>query len=511
MADPPASNSGADAALFRPPLLTTKLYIPSLRPELVSRPRLLTRLNEGLARQAGVTLISAPAGFGKTTMLSAWIPHSQRCVVWVSLDEGDNDPTRFWVYFIGAIQKLQSNLGENALLLLQSPQPPPLELILTTLLNELAPFPDSFALVLDDYHVVENPAIHAATLFLLDHLLPQMHLIITTRVDPPLPLSRLRARGQLTELRAADLRFTSAEVATFLNEVRGLNLSAETVVALETRTEGWIAGLQLAALSMQGRDNINGFVEAFTGSHRFILDYLTDEVLQQRPKGTGDFLLQTSILDRLCGSLCDAVTGQRDGQMTLERLEQANLFIVALDDERKWYRYHHLFAEVLRQGLQRSLSAEVVADLHCRASTWYEQEGLVDEAVHHALVGYDFEQAARLIEGVHSTKWQTGEIKTLQGWLAALPVAAWRTHPRLWLVQAWAAMTLGEFSEADEKLREAEAAVALLDEASARSLLPEVLAFRASYASLIRDPSAVQLAQQALRDLPQDYWLRGML
>lgn len=509
MANAPAPGSGADAALSRPPLLTTKLYIPSPRRELVPRPRLTTHLNEGLSRK--LTLISAPAGFGKTTVLSAWIPQSQRCVVWVSLDEGDNDPTRFWVYFISAIQKLQNTLGENALRLLQSPQPPPLELILTTLLNELATFPDDFALVLDDYHLIENLAIHQAITFLLDHLLPQMHLMITTRVDPPLPLSRLRARGQLTELRAADLRFTPAEVATFLNEVMGLNLSPETMTTLETRTEGWIAGLQLAALSMQGRQDINDFIKAFAGSHRFILDYLTDEVLERRPKGTKNFLLQTAILDRLCGPLCDAVTGQSDAQMTLERLVQANLFIVALDDERKWYRYHHLFAEVLRQGLHRSVSAEAVADLHRRASAWYEQAGLIDEAIHHALTGHDFERAARLIERVHSAKWQIGEIKTLQGWLATLPLTVWSSHPRLWLVQAWAAITIGEFSEADEKLREAEEALTLLDEAGARSLRPEVLAFRASYASLVRDPAAVELAQQALRELPQDYWLRGML
>lgn len=509
MADSSAPGSGTDAALFRPPLLTTKLHIPAPRPELVSRPRLLTWLNEGLKHK--LTLISAPAGFGKTTLLSEWIPQSWECVVWISLDEGDNDPTRFWVYFIGALQKLQSNLGQNALLLLQSPQPPPLELILTTLLNELTLFPDNFAVVLDDYHLIENPVIHTALTFLLDHLSPQMHLIITTRVDPPLPLSRLRARSQLTELRAADLRFTRAEVATFLNEMMRLNLSPETVSALTVRTEGWIAGLQLAALSMQGRADLTSFVAAFTGTHRFILDYLTDEVLERQFEGTQRFLLQTSILERLCAPLCNTVTGQSDGQMTLERLEQANLFIVALDDERKWYRYHHLFAEVLRQGLQRSASVETVANLHRRASTWYEQAGLVDEAVHHALAGHDFEQAARLIEQVYSAKWQTGEIKTLQGWLAVLPPAAWRSHPRLWLVQAWAAMTLGEFAEADEKLREAEAALAWLDETSTRSLHPEVLAFRASYASLVQDPSAVELAQQVLQELPQDYWMRGLL
>jgi LuxR family maltose regulon positive regulatory protein len=291
----------------------------------------------------------------------------------------------------------------------------------------------------------------------------------------------------------------------------GLSLKAQDIAALEERTEGWIAGLQLAALAMRDRTDLSSFVSAFTGSHRFIVDYLVAEVLARQPAPMQTFLLQTAILERLCGPLCDAVTGQSDSQMTLERLEQANLFIVALDDERKWYRFHHLFAEVLRQGLQRSVSAEAVADLHRRASAWYEQEGLVDEAVDHALAGPDFEQAARLIERVHSAKWRTGETKTLQGWLMALPETAWRSHPRLWLVQAWTAITLGDFSEADEKLRGAEAALALLNEASARSLRPEVLAFRASYASLVRDPSAVELAQQALRELLPDYWLRGML
>ncbi len=490
------------------PLLSTKLYIPPARLGLVPRSRLIERLNNGLPGK--LTLISAPAGFGKTTLLSEWIPHSPRCVTWVSSDEGDNDPTRFWVYFIGAVQKLQSNLGQNALILLQSPQPPPLELILTTLLNELATFPDDFALVLDDYHVIENPAIHTTTTFLLDHLLPQMHLIITTRADPPLPLSRLRGRGQLIELRVADLRFTPTEATAFLNEVMGLSLSAADVAALETQTEGWIAGLQLAALSMQGRQDVAGFIEAFTGTHRYILDYLTDEVLERRPRGTKNFLLQTSILDRLCGPLCDALTGGSDSQATLERLEQANLFIVPLDDERRWYRYHHLFAEVLQARLRQS-QPDNVPELHRRAREWLEQNGLMHEAVNHALAGRDFEQAARLIELIHSAKWQTGEIKTLQSWLAALPALSWRTHPRLWLVQAWAAMTVGNFAEADEQLREAEEALAFLDQDSARSLRPEILAFRASYATLVQDSRAVELAQQALQELPQDYWMRGML
>ena len=492
----------------QPLLLTTKLFLPPVRANLVPRLRLTERLNEGLTRK--LTLISAPAGFGKTTLLSEWIPHNEWSVIWVSLDEGDNDPTRFWSYFIAGLQQLNPDLGTTALLLFHSPQPLPPESGLTILINEIATLPEPFVLVLDDYHVIENASLHEAITFLLDHLPPQMHLFITTRTDPPFPLSRLRGREQLTELRAEDLRFTPDEAMALFNQVMGLSLSPRDIAALEARTEGWIAGLQLAALSMQGRDDLPDFIAAFTGTHRYILDYLTDEVLEQRPQGTEDFLLQTSILDRLCGSLCDALTGGRDGQTTLELLEQANLFIVPLDDERRWYRYHRLFAEVLRARL-RQVQPDNVPELHHRAWEWLEQNGLTQEAVHHALVGRDFEQAARLIELVHSVMWQNGEIKTLQAWLAALPPAAWHTHPRLWLVQAWAAMTVGDFSEANETLREAEAVLALLDEDSARSLRPEVWAFRAAYASLVRDPAAVELTQQALQALPKDYWLRGML
>jgi LuxR family maltose regulon positive regulatory protein len=459
-------------------------------------------LNEGLKHK--LIFISAPAGFGKTTLLSAWIPHSRRCVIWVSLDEGDNDPTRFWVYFISALQKLQGNLGENALLLLQSAQPPPLALILTTLLNELATFPDDFALVLDDYHVVENPAIHEAISFLLNHLSSRLHLIITTRVDPPLPLSRLRARGQLTELRAADLRFTPAEVATFLNEVMGLNLSAKTVAALESRTEGWIAGLQLAALSMQGHQNINGFVEAFTGSHRFILDYLTDEALERRPKGTKNFLLQTSILDHLCAPLCDAVTGQSDGQAMLERLEQANLFLIPLDEERRWYRYHHLFAEVLRARL-RQAQPDSVPELYRRASRWYEQQGLLAEAITLAVTAADLEQAARLVEqhGPHLT--QRGQVQTVLGWLNALPEALVRSRASLCIVHAQALMFTGHLEAANVRLNEAEQCIQPETPANqSQAILGQVALIRAIimrfYGNLAH---SIALSHQALELLPE--------
>jgi LuxR family maltose regulon positive regulatory protein len=329
-------------------LLETKLYIPKWRPGLVSRPRLIERLHQGIERK--LTLVSAPAGFGKTTLLAEWVaaaPASERPVAWVSLDQGDNAPAFFWAYFITALQKVQSGVGERALSLLHLPQPPPIESVLATLINEINAIEDDFALILDDYHVVDAQPVHSAIAFLLDHLPPQMHLIIASRADPPLPLARLRGRGELTELRVADLRFTPDEAAAFLNEVMGLDISAADVAALEKRTEGWIAGLQLAALSMQGREDVPGFVAAFSGDDRYILDYLVEEVLQRQPERVRSFLLQTSILDRLSGPLCDAVTDRKNGKGMLEVLERGNLFVVPLDDKRQWYRYHHLFADVL--------------------------------------------------------------------------------------------------------------------------------------------------------------------
>jgi LuxR family maltose regulon positive regulatory protein len=489
-------------------LLSTKFFIPRPRTNLVSRPRLTERLNAGLEKK--LTLIAAPAGFGKTTLLSEWIPYSPRSVTWLSLDEYDNDPTKFWSYFIASLQALRPNLGDDALALLQSPQAPPITSILTILINEIAACSDNFVIVLDDYHLVDSQSIHEALRYFLAHLPANLHLMMTTRVDPPLPLARLRAGDKLTELRANDLRFTAAEIATFLSQVMGLELSAQEIVALETRTEGWIAGLQIAGLSMQGNEDIPGFIQAFSGSHRHILGYLAAEVLHQQPKRTLNFLLKTSILDRLCGPLCDTVTGDPNGQSILENLEHANLFITPLDDDGRWYRYHHLFAEVLRARLQRS-QHECLPELHNRARQWLEQNGYAHEAVNHAIAGRDFKRAAYLIEKLLSDKWQSGELNTLQSWLADLPGDAWRAHPRLWLVDAWIAITVGDFPKADANLRAAEEALALLDDETAAILRPEVVAFRASYASLIQDPNAIKLARQALRELPADYWLRGML
>ena len=334
----------------------------------------------------------------------------------------------------------------------QSPQPPPIESILTALLNEITTIPDNFVLVLDDYHVIDAKPVDACSRpFLLEHLPPQMHLVIATREDPQLPLARLRARGQLTELRAADLRFTPAEAAEFLNRVMGLNLSAEDIAALETRTEGWIAGLQLAALSMQGREDIASFIQAFTGSHRFVLDYLVEEVLQRQPEHVRSFLLQTAILDRLCAPLCNAVTEREDGREMLDALERGNLFVIPLDDQRQWYRYHHLFADVLQAHLMEA-QPDQVSSLHQRASAWYEQNGLPPDAIRHALAAEDFERAAGLIELAWSAMDISYQSSTWLGWVKALPDGLIRARPVLSVGYAWALLDGGELEASEARL-----------------------------------------------------------
>jgi LuxR family maltose regulon positive regulatory protein len=467
-------------------LLTTKLFIPPTRPELVSRPRLIARLNEGLHRK--LTLISAPAGYGKTTLLSEWIPKSPRYVTWLSLDDVDNDPTRFWTYIIASLQGLRPDLGNEALALLQSPQPPKITSILTTLINEIATFPDSFAIVLDDYHVIDTKSVDKALTFLLKNLPPQMHLIITSREDPNLPLALLRARGQLTELRITDLRFTPSEAAEFLNQVMDLNLSAEDITALETRTEGWIAGLQLAAISMQGHQDAANFIKSFTGSHHFVMDYLVEEVLGQQPERVQTFLLRTSILDRLCGPLCDTLTDQEDGQATLEYLQQANLFIVPLDNVRRWYRYHHLFADLLRKRLHQKKPAGV-AELNRRASIWYEENGLEIEAFQHAAAANDIERAVRLIEGKGMPLQFRGAMAPVMNWLASLPTTELDARPSLWVTYASALTMLGQpTSRVEEILQAAEAALdaATLESAEqderTRDLIGQIASIRAMLA-----------------------------
>src|SRR5438046_7104055 len=403
------------------PILATKLYIPPLRPHVVSRPRLLERLNEGLHRN--LTLIAAPAGFGKTTLVSAWVALIERPrarTAWLSLDEGDNDPARFLAYLVAALQTIAAHIGEGVLGMLQSSQPPPPEAMLTALLNEITTLPDNFVVVLDDYHVIDAKPVDMALTYLVEHLPPQMHLVIATREDPQLPLARLRARSHLTELRAADLRFAASEASAFLSQAMGLSLSAEDIAALEDHTEGWIAGLQLAALSMQGHQDVPGFIQAFAGDHRYIMDYLVEEVLQHQPEPVRSFLRQTAILDRLNGPLCDAVTGQEEGNARLEALERGNFFVVPLDDKRHWYRYHHLFAEVLSAHLMAE-RPDQVSTLHRRASEWYEHNGSVAAAIRHAMAAEDFERAADLIEPAIPTMRSNRQEAAALGWLQALP------------------------------------------------------------------------------------------
>lgn len=486
-----------------PELLRTKLFIPRSRPGRVARPRLVERLNAGMDRK--LTLIAAPAGFGKTTLLSEWIPQSPRCVTWLSLDADDNDPATFWIYVIASLQQIHRGLGASALALLQSPEPPATTSIVTSLINEIAAFPEPFAIVLEDYHAIESQLVHGGLAYMIEHLPTNFHLTITTRVDPPLPLSRLRARNQLTELRSNELRFTPEEAAAFLETATGLSLSPHQVAALESRTEGWIAGLQIAALSMQGREDIAGFIEAFSGSHRHIVGYLADEVLNQRPRGTLNFLLQTSILDRLCGSLCDAVTGESGGQATLEKLEQTNLFIAPLDDEGVWYRYHHLFAEVLQARLQRTLP-ERTAELHRRASRWYAREGMAADAVYHALAARDFDEAANLIEDAAGSMLRRGASESLIHWLDALPEAMVRTRPRLCLARAWT-FHLGTSLD----LERAEKWVQLAQEKARDAgqldskLVGEIAALQAMIAATRSESErSLDLANLALENLPLD-------
>jgi LuxR family maltose regulon positive regulatory protein len=439
------------------PILATKLYIPPPRSKIVLRPHLIERLNEGPSASRKLTLISAAAGFGKTTLVSEWVAVCERPAAWLSLDEGDNDPTRFLTYLVAALQTIEANIGAGILNVLQSPQPPPIESILTALLNEITTVLDHFIFVLDDYHVIDSKPIDEALIFLLEHLPPQMHLVIATREDPHLPLARLRARGQLTELRAADLRFTPSEAAEFLNQLMGLNLSAEDVAALDKRTEGWIAGLQLAALSMQGHQDTTSFIQSFTGSHHFVLDYLVEEVLQQQSESIQTFLLRTSILDRLCGPLCDAVlcSPSVSGQETLEYLEHANLFIIPLDNERRWYRYHHLFADVLRMHLMVEQPDQVSA-LHRRASEWYEHNGSTDNAIRHALAAEDFVRAADLVELIMSAITRNQQYATLRGWLKVIPDELVRLRPVLSTGYAKVCIFFGEFGGVEPRLRDAE-------------------------------------------------------
>jgi LuxR family maltose regulon positive regulatory protein len=432
-------------------LLSTKLYIPSLRPGLVPRPHLVERLDEGLRLGRRLSFISAPAGYGKTTLVVEWLQGLQRPAAWLSLDQHDNDPARFFDHFVAALQQIDDAIGATVRSALQSPQLPPAESLLTTLINDIAAQPTLMAAVLDDYHLIDELALHEAVGYLLAHQPPQLHLVIATREDPPLPLARLRVRGQVTELRQSDLRFMAAEAAVFLNRAMGLDLTPKEVAALGAKTEGWIAGLQMAVLAMAGTLSSQApadrseFVRRFSGDDRLVMDFLVDEVLSRQPEAVQGFLLQTSILERLCGPLCSAVTGISDSQAILDHLERANLFVVPLDNRRYWYRYHHLFAELLQWRLRQlappSEGMEMdVSELHLRASRWYEREGFIAEAVSHALACSDLEHAIGLIGRYANLTWDRGETLLVRNWLAALPEDAVRTSPWLCIRHAWFAV-----------------------------------------------------------------------
>jgi LuxR family maltose regulon positive regulatory protein len=509
--------------VMQPDIVGTKLFIPRARPGLVSRERLTRRLDDGLS--GSVTLVSAPAGFGKTTLLAGWLRDKQSAgyaVAWLSLEQGDSDPARFLRYLVAALRTWALDLGADVLPLLDSPQPPPPAALLPGLVNELLAQPGNCILVLDDYHVIENPAVHEALIFLVDHLPPHLHLAITSREDPPLPLARLRARGQLCELRVADLRFTHEEAAAFLRDGMGIDLSPEQLAALESRTEGWIAGLQLAALSMRDEADIEGFIAAFTGRNRYILDYLLQEVLDRLPPQTRQFLLDTSILDRLSAPLCAAVAGEpgddpgqgvQRAQAMLDYLERANLFLTPLDAERRWYRYHQLFADLLRAHLTAE-DPERLRTLHSAAAAWFETNSMVMEAIEHALAGRDFERAAHLVA------WTFGqmaavprELRTVLRWFEQLPPDMIRARPDLAVDNAGAFIAAGRLDEGESLLRVAEQALeagpANPDDERSRVEHRTLVGIAAAGATLLASrrgdaAQAVLASQRALAHLPAD-------
>lgn len=489
-------------------ILATKLFQPPPRPDRVARSRLVDRLDDGLHRK--LSLLSAPAGFGKTTLLAEWLAGTERPTAWLSLDGADNDPTRFLTYIVAAVRSVVPGFGEGLLRALQSPQPPAVEPVLAALINELAAVPQGPIVVVDDAHVVESDGVERALAFLVEHLPPRIHLVLATREDPRLPLARLRARGQMTELRASDLRFTSAEAAEFLKRSVGLDPSAHEIASLEARTEGWIAGLQLAALSMRGHEDTAGFIASFSGSHRFVLDYLVEEVLQRRSAAVQTFLLRTSILDRMCGSLCDAMLEDdaASGQAMLEAIEHANLFVVPLDDERRWYRYHHLFAELLRQRLHESVrsangvGAADVTGLHRRASGWFEEEGLRIEAFRHAAAAGDVVRAERLAAGEGMPLHFRGAAGPVLAWLEALPTHVLDARPSLWVLYASACLISGKNVEAVEKIEAAEAAMRGIEPNDAnRDLFGRIAALQATVAVVQNDAGTIMERSRSALEL----------
>lgn len=486
-------------------LLSTKLYLPPIRPNRVDRPRLFEWMEGGLDK--ALILVSAPAGYGKTTLVSSWLQAIEAPSAWISLDEGDNDPIRFLQYFLSALHRILPALQPDLLSVLQGRQPVTFEPLLNIIINEADRQADPFVLVLDDFHTIHSQPVLDVITYLLEHMPPQMHLALLSRADPPLPLSHLRAGNQLVDIRANHLRFTRDEIAYFLNEVAGLDLSIEEIAVMEARTEGWIAGLQLAAISMQGLDDIHSFVAAFTGNHHYIMDYLTEEVLKLQPERVRMFLLQTSILTSMCGSLCDTVVepgdaGLENGQTMLEALEAMNLFVIPLDDRRQWYRYHHLFADVVNLRLKH-LFPQQLPELHRRASQWYEQNSMISEATHHAIMAGNHARAAQLVEQNGCSLLMRGEGFTLLKWVES--VASYTlTHPWLLILKSWGLALTGNLDQVEPTLRMAEGLFSPLETSfEAKIMLGSIAAVRAYMANVHGEAQlATDYAHKALEYLP---------
>jgi LuxR family maltose regulon positive regulatory protein len=485
--------------------LSTKLYIPPVRPTLMSRPRLYDRLAPTNANR--LVLVSAPPGYGKTTLISSWLAENRCPACWLSLDESDNDPVRFLQYLTRGLAQIIPAMEIQSPGMLREPSS---DAWMNPILNAIALQAGPIVLVLDDFHLIQSQPVLDMVTLLVERMPLQMRLILLSRTDPPLPLARWRARGQMEEVRAGHLKLTTHEIAVFMNSLMHLPLSGEDIGALEARTEGWIAGLQLAALSMQGRPDAHDFVAAFTGSHHYIMDYLLEEVLKRQPESMRTFLLKTSILERLCGPLCEAIigeTGERiDGQAILQELERRNLFLVPLDEVRHWYRYHHLFADVLNQHLERMMP-EQIHDLHIRASEWFEQRGFIPEAIHHTLMARDPERAVRLVEENGCLLLMAGQVVTLDRWLEAVAPFA-PTHPWFAILKGWVLALTGQQEQVGQVLDRAERVLSALDPALESTAVVRIMrgalaAARAYTANVQRDPSAAEYARQALACLPE--------